>query len=64
MILSQIPGINYLTAKTILKTYNGNFRLFYLEFIKSNGKILDGLMNENGRKISKTAIENIKKYIL
>jgi ERCC4-type nuclease len=76
LILSQIPGINFVTAESIMKPYGdgggdggggdggGGFRAFYTALIESKGAILDGLKNENGRKISKTAIANIKKYIL
>jgi ERCC4-type nuclease len=64
IMLSQIPGLNHLTSESIMRPYGGDFRAFYLALIESNGGILDGLKNDNGRKISKTAIENIKKFIL
>jgi ERCC4-type nuclease len=64
IMLSQIPGINYIIAELIMKSYNGEFTLFYDDLKKSNGTILDNLKNENGRKISKTAISNIKTFIL
>jgi ERCC4-type nuclease len=68
LILSQIPGINFVTAESIMKPYSGvgggGFRAFYTALIESDGAILDGLKNEKGRKISKTAMSNIKKYIL
>jgi hypothetical protein len=69
IILSQIPGINYLTAEAIMKPYGGGvdggggFRAFYTAFMESNGANLDGIKNENGRKISKTAISNIKTFL-
>lgn len=64
IILSQIPGINYITSEIIMKKYDNSFKSFYSALIESNGEILNGLKNENGRKISKTAILNIIKYIL
>ena len=64
-ILSQIPGINWITADAIIKQFGGSFRGFYEQLIGSDGgKLLDGMRNEAGRKISKTAIDNIKRYIL
>jgi ERCC4-type nuclease len=67
-ILSQIPGINWITAEAIIKQIGdgSSFREFYAPLISSEkgSGLLDGLRNEAGRKISKTAIENIKKYIL
>jgi len=77
IILSQIPGINYITAESIMKPYcdnggkgegegegEGGFRKFYTAIMENDGAILDGLTNDKGRKISKTAIANIKKYLL
>ena len=62
-ILSQIPGINFITAESIIKQFGGSFREFYLGITKDSS-IIDGLRNETGRKINKNAIENIKKYLL
>jgi hypothetical protein len=63
-ILSQIPGINYVSAESIMAHYDNNFKIFYEALLASNGAILDGQKNENGRRINKNAIENIKRYLL
>lgn len=66
IILSQIPGISSVTALAIMKTY-GTFPKLMEELCK-NADCLDGTMCESvggkSRKISKTCIENIKKYLL
>jgi ERCC4-type nuclease len=64
IVLCQIPGISSATALAIMK----NFSTFadFFEKVKQNPEILDGIQIEtNGkkRKISKTNIENIKKYL-
>ena len=64
IVLCQIPGISSATAMAIMKHFK-SFAEFY-EKIKENSGILDEIkINTNGkeRKISKTNIENIKKYL-
>ena len=64
IVLCQIPGISSATAMAIMKHF-GSFAEFY-EKIKENSGVLDEIkINTNGkeRKISKTNIENIKKYL-
>ncbi len=64
IVMCQIPGISSATAMAIMKHF-GSFAEFY-EKIKENSGILDEIkINTNGkeRKISKTNVENIKKYL-
>lgn len=65
IILCQIPGISSITAITIMK----NFKDFpdFISTMKADPSGLDNMQIEtNGkkRKISKTIIDNIKKYLL
>jgi hypothetical protein len=65
IILCQIPGISSVTAKTIMKQFHGfpNF----IEEMNNNPKCLDNIQIENNgkkRKINKSSIENIKKYLV
>lgn len=65
IILCQIPGISSVTAKTIMKQFHGfpNF----IEEINKNTKCLENIQIENNgkkRKINKSSIENIKKYLV
>jgi hypothetical protein len=65
IILCQIPGISSVTAKTIMKQFHGlpNF----IEEMNKNPNCLENIKIEtNGkqRKINKTSIENIKKYLV
>ena len=65
IILCQIPGISSITAITIMK----NFKDFpdFISTMKADPTGLDNMQIEtNGkkRKISKTIIDNIKKYLL
>jgi ERCC4-type nuclease len=64
IMLSQIPGIDYLTAEAIMKPYGGVFRAFYTAFMETNGKNLDGIKNKNGCNISEDAISNIKTFLV
>jgi ERCC4-type nuclease len=65
IILCQIPGISSVTAESIMKSYTS-----FSEFInqlKENPALIDNIMIENNnkkRKISKSSVENIKKYLL
>jgi len=65
IILCQIPGISSITAITIMKKF-GTFPNLIQE-LQNNSKCLDGISCEtNGktRKISKTCIENIHKFLI
>ena len=65
IILCQIPGISSTSAIAIMQKFNSFLHL--IESIKEDPKCLDQISYEtNGklRKVSKTSIENIKKYIL
>jgi len=65
IVLCQIPGISSVTATTIMKKF-GTFPNLIKE-LQKNPLCLDGITFEtNGktRKISKTCIENIQKYLV
>lgn len=66
IILSQIPSVSSNTAIVIMK----NYKTFYdfIVYLKENPNCLDNLETEisggkKRRKISKTAVLNIKKYL-
>jgi ERCC4-type nuclease len=63
IVLSQIPGISSITAIAIMKKFSSFSKL--IEELKMNPECLKDITTEtNGkiRKISKSSIENIKKY--
>jgi ERCC4-type nuclease len=65
IILCQIPGISSVTAITIMKNFQGFPNL--LDQLNQNPNCLDSIMIEtNGktRKINKSSIENIRKFLL
>jgi len=65
IVLSQIPGISSITAIAIMKKFSSFLNL--LEELKIKPDCLNDITTEtNGkiRKISKSSIENIKKYFL
>jgi ERCC4-type nuclease len=66
IILCQIPGISSVTAITIMKQY-GTFPKL-IEALRENPNCLDGIACEstNGktRKISKSSIENIRRFLV
>lgn len=65
IILCQIPGISSITAIAIMKRF-GSFPLL-IDELKKDPHCLDGITCEtNGkiRKISKTCIENIRKFLI
>jgi len=65
IILCQIPGISSVTAIAIMKRF-GSFPLL-IDELKKDSLCLDGITCEtNGktRKISKTCIENIRKFLI
>ena len=66
IMLSNIPGVSSKTAITIMKEYKNIKNL--IKQLGEDEKILDNvrIMSDNGltRKISKTAVENIKKFII
>jgi len=64
IILSQIPGISSVTAISIMKKFS-TFPKF-IEELKNNPQCLEDIVTEsNGktRKISKSSIENIRKFL-
>ena len=65
IILSQIPGISSVTAIAIMKNFN-NISLL-IDTMKQNPNCLENIQYEtNGkmRKISKSCIQSIIKYLL
>jgi ERCC4-type nuclease len=65
IILCQIPGISSVTAITIMKRFS-NFTHFMEELIKDSTCIENLTIESNGkvRKMSKSVVENIRKYLL
>lgn len=64
IILCQIPGISSTTAISIMKPYKTFYE--FMESVKNNPSLLENLTYESKgktRKISKTSIESIKKYL-
>ena len=65
-MLSQIPGISSVTALAIMEKYHTLSEL--LEALQENHECLKDLCYQTGkgqtRKINKTCIENIQKYLL
>lgn len=65
IMLSQIPGISSITANSIMREYSSFSR--FMEELKTNPEKLETItITTNGktRKINKTCIENIKKYLM
>jgi hypothetical protein len=69
IILCQIPGISSVTAMAIMKKF-ANFPEFIQE-LQKNPMCIDGIVctsekngEEKARKISKSSLENIRKYLL
>ena len=65
IILCQIPGISSITAITIMKHFD-NFPDFLEKLRADPNQLNDMYIESNGkkRKISKTIIDNIQKYLL
>jgi len=65
IILCQIPGISSVTAITIMKQF-GTFPMLISE-LQKNPQCLDGMVcessNGKSRKISKSSLENIRKFL-
>lgn len=62
IMLMQIPGISSQTAKAITQNHNTIANL--IESLKKNPECLDNLKMINGRKVNRTAIESLKKYLI
>ena len=65
-MLSQIPGVSYVTSELIINEYKDLPTL--IEKLKENPKCLDHIVaplsNGKTRKISKTAYKNVYQYLL
>tara|TARA_B100001093_G_scaffold510889_1_gene577640 strand:- start:23 stop:835 length:813 start_codon:yes stop_codon:yes gene_type:complete len=66
IMLSQIPGVSYVTSELVMSEYNDIPTL--IEKLKENPNCLDHIVaplsNGKTRKISKTACKNIYQYLL
>lgn len=66
IMLCQIPGVSTNTAVSIIKKYNSIAKL--IKALEENEKCLNDVTNTNGkgqsRKITKTSISNIIKFLL
>lgn len=66
IMLCQIPGVSTTTAVSIIKKYNSIAKL--IKALEENEKCLNDVTNVNGkgqsRKITKTSITNIMKFLL
>ena len=66
IMLAQVPGVSSLIAETVIKKYNSLFDLF--KTLENEPDALNDLTTttQTGktRKISKTAISNIKQYLM
>ena len=66
IMLSQIPGVSYVTSEVVMKEYNNIPTL--IEKLKENPNCLNNIVtplsNGKTRKISKTACKNIYQYLL
>ena len=63
IVLSQIPGISAITATAIMKKFSTFPKL--LASLQENPQCMDDIMLETAgksRKISKSSVENIKKF--
>lgn len=67
IMLCQIPGISTATAVAIMKRFDGGFPHF-LDNLQNNPDCLENIVMEmdNGkqRKISKSSVENIRRFLL
>lgn len=62
IMLKQIPGISSQTAKAITQKHSTMAKL--IESLKTTPDCLDNLKMSNGRKINRTTIESLKKYLI
>ncbi len=62
IMLMQIPGISSQTAKAITQNHSTISNL--IESLKVNSECLNNLKMSNGRKINRTTIESLKKYLI
>jgi ERCC4-type nuclease len=66
IMLCQIPGVSTATAVSIIKKFNSVAKL--IKALEENEKCLADVTNTNGkgqsRKITKTSIANIMKFLL
>ena len=65
IMLSQIPGVSTLIAKTIMSNFSG-FREFFEAFRKDSTILKNATYktsNGSERRISNTSVQNIKKYL-
>jgi crossover junction endonuclease MUS81 len=63
IMLSQVPGVSVAMAKGILSERNKTL-LEFVEECRTDPTYLTNIELGNGRKLTRTAVENIKKYLL
>jgi ERCC4-type nuclease len=67
IILTQIPGIHSVTARAIMSRFQGKLAVLLDELKNPASTSLDNITyvtNEKTRRINRTAIENLRKYLL
>ena len=67
IILTQIPGIHSVTARAIMSRFQGKLAVLLDELKNPASTALDNITyvtNEKTRRINRTAIENLRKYLL
>jgi len=67
IILTQIPGIHSVTARAIMTKFQGKIQLLLDELKIPDSTILSNITymtNGKTRRINRTAIENLRKYLL
>jgi hypothetical protein len=62
IMLCQIPGISSTTALVIMEKYKNLPNL--IKEIENNNDCLKDLISSNGRKINKTSLSNIVKFLM
>jgi ERCC4-type nuclease len=62
IMLSQIPGVSVLNAQTIMNQFK-TIRHLMSELTEKGESVLSGI-KQNNRKISKTSVSNIYKYLI
>ncbi len=63
IMLSQVPGVSSAVAKALLE--GGNKTLFeFVEECRCSADFLSTIKMSNGKKLSRTAIDGIEKYLL
>ena len=62
IMLSQIPSVSSNVAHTVMNKYKTIANL--IKLLHEDNTCLDNMKTDGGRKINKSSIENIKKYLI